>query len=29
LWLHRMNWVEYLLLLFFGIVCEELELDLL
>ena len=27
--LHRMNWVEYLLLLFCGIVCAELELDLL
>jgi hypothetical protein len=29
LWLHRMSWVEYLLLLFCGIVCTELELDLL
>jgi hypothetical protein len=29
LWLHRMNWVEYLLFLFCGIVCAELELDLL
>jgi hypothetical protein len=29
IWLHRMNWVEYLLLLFCGIVFEGLELDLL
>ena len=26
---YRVNWIEYLLLLFCGIVCEELELDLL
>jgi hypothetical protein len=28
-WLHRISWVEYLLFVFRGIVCEELGLDLL
>jgi hypothetical protein len=29
LWLHRMNWVDYLLFLFIGILWEKLELELL